>query len=51
MTQSNVIAALEEGSERAEAIQAWLLADLAPLFPSPRATFPFGGTFWLLQKA
>ena len=51
MTQSNVIAALEEGSERAEAIQAWLLAELAPLFSGPRATFPFGGTFWLLQKA
>lgn len=50
MTQSNVIAALEEGTEEANAIRAWLLAELGPLFPGPRATFPFGGDFWLLRR-
>jgi SAM-dependent methyltransferase len=49
MTQSNIIAALEEGAEDGDAIRAWLLTELAPLFPSERATFPFGGPIWLLQ--
>jgi SAM-dependent methyltransferase len=50
MTQSNVIAAVEEGSESAEAVQTWLLTALQPLFPQPTASFEFGGPLWYLRK-
>jgi ubiquinone/menaquinone biosynthesis C-methylase UbiE len=43
MTQSNVIAAVEQGTERAENTYAWLLEQLTPLFPLPKVTFLFGG--------
>jgi len=48
LTQSNVIAAVEQGSESLEAVHAWLLETVTPLFPSPTATFAFGGEIWFL---
>jgi SAM-dependent methyltransferase len=51
MTQSNVIAAVEQGSEPLEAVHAWLLETVTPLFPSPTATFAFGGEIWYLRKS
>jgi hypothetical protein len=50
-TQSNVIAAVEQGSESETEIYAWLIESLTPLFPEPRGTFPFGGAIWYLEKA
>ena len=48
-TQSNVIAAVEEGSEGIEEIHGWLMDSLDPLFPDSRATFVFGGHIWYLR--
>jgi SAM-dependent methyltransferase len=50
MTQSNIIAAVEQGTERSEAVYSWLLRELTPLFPSANGTFVFGGYLCLLQK-
>ncbi len=50
MTQSNVIAAVEGGAERAEDVRAWLKGALAPLFVTPKSTFQFGGPITYLQK-
>jgi SAM-dependent methyltransferase len=50
LTQSNVIAAVEEGRERVEDVRAWLRSAVTPLFPGPHATFRFGGTITYLQK-
>lgn len=36
LTQSNVIAAVEEGKERPEEVDAWLTHSIAPLFTAPR---------------
>ncbi|MBV9849279.1 MAG: class I SAM-dependent methyltransferase [Armatimonadetes bacterium] len=49
MTQSNVIAAVEQGAERPDAVYAWLLRELRSLFLGPTATFEFGGYIWYLQ--
>lgn len=49
-TQSNVIAAVEQGTESIEDVYNWLTSQLAPLFAAPTATFPFGGSIWYLQK-
>ncbi len=49
-TQSNVIAAVEEGSEDIEEVHAWLLGSLTPLFlGGAQATFVFGGYIWYLR--
>ncbi len=49
-TQSNVVAAVEEGSEEIEEVHAWLLDSLTPLFPpGAQATFAFGGYIWYLR--
>jgi ubiquinone/menaquinone biosynthesis C-methylase UbiE len=50
MTQSNVIAAVEQGTESAENVYEWLLHELIPLFPMQRGTFIFGGEITYLQK-
>ncbi len=50
MTQSNVIAAVEEGKERPDEVYAWLVHAIAPLFTAPRGTFSFGNTVWYLQR-
>ncbi len=49
-TQSNVIAAVEQGTQSIEDVYNWLTLQLAPLFSAPTATFPFGGSIWYLQK-
>jgi len=50
MTQTNVIAVVEQGTERPENLYMWLLDELAPLFLTPRITFLFGGTIEYIQK-
>lgn len=50
MTQSNVIAAVEQGTERAEEVYNWLLASIEPMFRGASGTFVFGGSIWYLQK-
>lgn len=50
MTQSNVIASVEQGSERAEDVYAWLVAEITPLFQGKNGIFKFEGTIEYLQK-
>ncbi|HYN89171.1 MAG TPA: methyltransferase domain-containing protein [Ardenticatenaceae bacterium] len=50
MTQSNVIAAAERGTENPETVYAWLTGALSALFPAARGTFRFGGPIWYLRK-
>ena len=50
MTQSNIIAAVEQGTERAESTYTWLVEQLVSLFPVSRGTFLFGGVIEYLQK-
>lgn len=50
-TQSNVIAAVEEGSESIEEVHRWLLNILSSLFPGATATFVFGGYIWYLRRS
>jgi hypothetical protein len=51
LTQSNVIAAVEQGGEPLPAVYSWLLASVSPLFPVPTATFLFGGEILFLQPS
>ena len=44
MTQSNVIAAVEQGDESADNVSSWLSDRTASLFTSEVETFLFGGT-------
>ncbi len=50
MTQSNVIASVEQGRERAEDVHTWLISELTPLFQEPNESFTFAGTIEYLQK-
>jgi ubiquinone/menaquinone biosynthesis C-methylase UbiE len=50
MSQSNVIALVENKSERAEEVYTWLLEQLKPLFQFPRGTFLFSGSITYVQK-
>lgn len=50
-TQSNVVAAVEEGAENLEEVHEWLTKSLITLFPDPAATFEFGGYVWYLKAA
>lgn len=49
-THSNVIAAVEQGSERVEDVYEWLLESTRPFFNGPRCTFVFENRVWLLRK-
>jgi SAM-dependent methyltransferase len=49
-TQSNVIAAVEQGTEQLDDVFDWLMNESAPLFPADEATFMFGGYIWYLHK-
>lgn len=49
-TQSNVIAAVEQGRESVAEVYDWLVAEMHPLFSVSPATFRFGGPIWYLQK-
>ena len=51
ITQSNVIAAAEHGHEEVEDVYDWLVAQTRQFFKSGKATFPFSGFIWYLQKA
>jgi SAM-dependent methyltransferase len=50
MTQSNVIAAVEQGTDTSEDVYQWLLAESQHLMGEREGTFPFGGYLWFLQK-
>jgi len=49
-TQSNVIAAVEQGTDTIEDVYRWLVSQTKPYFQSTKATFVFGGSIWYLQK-
>lgn len=48
-THSNIIAKVEEGTEKLEDITTWSLETVRPFFTGPTGTFPFGGEIWYLQ--
>jgi len=50
-THSNVIATVEQGSEKIEEVYLWLVSQTKPFFSSEKATFAFGGYIWYLQKS
>lgn len=50
-TQSNVIAAAEQGNGNVADIYERLVAQARPFFRAERMTFSFGGFIWYLQKA
>jgi ubiquinone/menaquinone biosynthesis C-methylase UbiE len=51
LTQSNTIAAIEQGGQNIEAVGQWLLDGVRPFFRSNEsATFPFGGNIRYLQR-
>ncbi|HEX3721220.1 MAG TPA: hypothetical protein VHV31_00420, partial [Nitrolancea sp.] len=50
MTQSNVIAAVEEGGESIESVRRWLVSELHPWFAHDSEQFEFGGPIWFLQR-
>ena len=50
ITQSNVIAATEQGKENVEDVYNWLIRQTKPFFSQERVSFPFGGYIWYLQK-
>ncbi len=49
-TQSNIIAALDEGRWTLGAVQEWLCSSLESYFSDRDAVFEFGGEIWYLQK-
>jgi hypothetical protein len=49
MTQSNIIAAVEQGVETATSVQAWLTSQITPYFTGAVPTFMFAGYIWYLQ--
>ncbi|BAS26859.1 class I SAM-dependent methyltransferase [Limnochorda pilosa] len=50
-TQTNVVGAVEAGSEALESVLDWLMDQLRPMFPRASATFVFRGRIWYLQKS
>jgi len=50
MTQSNVIAAAEQGQETVEGVYQWLLYELSPLLGDDAGTFDFSGYIWYVQS-
>jgi len=49
-TQSNVIAAVEQGEETLDDVYSWLKSQTKPYFTAEKATFIFTGYIWYLQK-
>jgi ubiquinone/menaquinone biosynthesis C-methylase UbiE len=49
-TQSNVVAATEQGRENVEHVHRWLTEQIRPFFKTDKAQFPFGGYIWYLQN-
>lgn len=50
LTQSNVIHAVEEGSENLDEVAAWIAAGIRPFFNGPSATMQFGSDLFFLRK-
>lgn len=50
LTQSNVIAAVDMGSEEIGEARSWMRSTLASVIPQPKGTFQFGGYIWYLQR-
>lgn len=50
ITQSNVIAATEQGNENVEDVYRWLLAQIRPFFHSENEIFIFDGYIWYFKK-
>lgn len=50
-TQSNIIAAVEEGRCSVAGVREWLGEALEPFFSGDKHAFQFGGAIWYLQKA
>lgn len=50
LTQSNVIAVIEEGEEKIEHVAAWIRRSVAPFFDGKPQRMLFGGTIAYLQK-
>jgi len=50
LTQSNVIAAVEQGKEHIDNARAWITSSIAPLFLTPNGTFEFGGDIAFLTR-
>ena len=51
VTQSNIIAAVEEGGCAVDAVREWILSSLEPFFAEGEGVFAFGGAIWYLQKS
>jgi len=50
-TQSNVIAAVEQGKETLEEVHQWLMEQTRSYFRAEKAEFIFGGSIWYFQKS
>jgi ubiquinone/menaquinone biosynthesis C-methylase UbiE len=50
MTQSNIIAAIEQGAETLTSVRAWLTSQVTPYFTGAVQTFLFAGYVWYLQR-
>jgi len=49
-TQSNIIAAVEQGTETIDQASDWLYENIKSFFSSEKAAFTFGGGIWYFQK-
>lgn len=49
-TQTNVIAAVEDGDQSIDDIKAWLRRELRPYFATGPLTVRFGGPVWILRS-
>jgi len=50
LSQSNVIATVEQGSETVADVAAWIEQDVRPFFKQPTGTMQFGSDVWYLRK-
>jgi len=50
LTQSNVIATVEQGDEGIQSVADWLLGQVGPMFTSANATFEFAGVVEACRK-
>jgi hypothetical protein len=50
MTESNVIAAVEYGSETADGVHGWLASELVPLFGDAARPVAFSGYVQALRR-